>query len=112
MNQMLHESGWVELILWLVRRRRRFRVAGDSMRPALEPGDEVLIDPGATPRPGDIAVARHPFVRALRVVKRVEAVEDGRYILKGDNPLESDDSRAFGPVRGEDILGRVTSRLP
>lgn len=109
----INQSNLYELILWLLRRRRRFRITGDSMRPLLEPGDEVLVDSGAVPRPGDIVVARHPFIRNLRVIKRVEAVgEDGRYLLKGDNPIASDDSRAFGPVSGERILGRVTSRLP
>jgi hypothetical protein len=46
------------------------------------------------------------------LIKRVKVrLEDGRYRLEGDNPLESTDSRTFGPVTREFILGRVTSRF-
>lgn len=84
--------------------------------PLLKPGDEVLIDPLAyrrqPPQPGDIVVAQHPFQSDLRMVKRVKStLEDGRCYLAGDNPLESSDSRSFGPVTPRHILGRVTSRF-
>lgn len=86
------------------------------MLPILKPGEEVLVDTRAyrraTPRPGDIVVAQHPFQRDLQLVKRVNArLEDGRFCLGGDNPAESTDSRSFGPVAREQILGRVTSRF-
>ena len=86
------------------------------MLPLLNPGETILIDPKAyrhvSPTPGDIVVAQHPYRSNLRLVKRVVAeVETGRYLLAGDNPLESTDSRSFGPVGIEQILGRVTSRF-
>jgi nickel-type superoxide dismutase maturation protease len=86
------------------------------MLPGLKPGQEVLVNARAyrrvAPRPGDIVVARHPFRSDLEVVKRVTSqLEDGRFCLEGDNPTDSTDSRSFGPVAREQILGRVTSRF-
>ncbi len=117
MYDELKESHIRELLLWLLRLRRRFRVTGNSMTPLLKPGDEVLINPGAyrraPPKPGDIVVARHPYRADLRLVKRVASVlADGRCFIEGDNLSESTDSRSFGAVAFEQILGRVTSRFP
>jgi nickel-type superoxide dismutase maturation protease len=86
------------------------------MSPLLKAGDEVLVNPRAyvrtLPRPGDVVVARHPYRSGLRLVKRVAAVlENGHCLLEGDNSSESTDSRAFGPLPPEHILGRVTSRF-
>ena len=86
------------------------------MAPLFRPGDELLINPRAyrrkPPHPGDIVVARHPYRTDLRLIKRVAAVlEDGSCILEGENPSESTDSRSFGALPPERILGRVTSRF-
>ena len=116
MNDELKTGGLREFLLWLTRRRRRFRVSGRSMTPLLEPGQEVLINPAAyrhtLPQPGDIVVVRHPYQPHLRLIKRItDVLDEERYIVKGDNPLESTDSRSFGPVGFEHILGQVTSRF-
>jgi signal peptidase I len=93
MDDGLKDINLREFLLWLLRRRRRFRVTGNSMLPLLNLGDEVLVDPKAylhfRPHPDDIVVC----------------------LLEGDNPLESTDSRTFGPVSVEKIMGRVTSRF-
>lgn len=88
------------------------------MVPLLQPGDEVLVDLRAysqkRPRSGDVVVARHPHQVDLKIIKRVtDVVEDGRFYLQGDNPdpAASSDSRSFGLVSLEYILGRVTSRF-
>jgi nickel-type superoxide dismutase maturation protease len=105
-----------ELALWALGRRARFRVDGDSMSPALAPGDQILVDLGAyrrtRPRPGDVVLARHPYRRDVRLVKRVAGVAaDGRCELAGDNPAASTDSRGFGALPAEMVLGRVVLRL-
>ncbi|NEO16997.1 MULTISPECIES: nickel-type superoxide dismutase maturation protease [unclassified Moorena] len=105
-----------ELALLILRKRLRFRVTGGSMIPLLQPGEELLIDPRAyrhmPPKVGDIVVARHPYRKQLRLVKRVTVVlEDGRCFLQGDNPIESTDSRSFGLVDSQQIIGKVTSRF-
>jgi nickel-type superoxide dismutase maturation protease len=110
----LSPAGTKELLLWILRLRRRVRVRGESMLPHLRSGDEVLVDPYAyrrnAPRPGEIVLAQHPYQRDLKLVKRVEAVLEGdRYRLRGDNPSQSTDSRTFGNIPRGEILGRVTS---
>ncbi len=116
MTTPLKPAGYKEFLLWLLRRRWRFRVTGNSMLPLLKPTDEVLVDPHAyrhsPPQPGDIVIARHPLRPTVRLIKRVITDTDrGDYILQGDNPQESTDSRVFGAVPAGHILGRVTSRF-
>ncbi|MGB0385748.1 MAG: nickel-type superoxide dismutase maturation protease [Ardenticatenaceae bacterium] len=105
-----------EFLLWLFRFRQRFRVTNNSMLPLLKPGDEMLVDPrayrGKSPTPGDIVIAQHPNQTDLQIVKRVASVgEDGRCVLIGDNRRFSSDSRSFGAVDCDLILGRVSCRF-
>jgi nickel-type superoxide dismutase maturation protease len=116
MYDKLNERRPRELLWWLLRRRRRFRVSGTSMLPLLKPGDEVLVNPHAyrrtPPQPGDIVVAQHPFRPEVRLIKRVtDVLDSGHYVLKGDNPTESTDSRTFGAISASHIIGQVTSRF-
>ena len=60
------------------------------MHPLLEDSDEVLVDPRAPGRPGDVVVARHPFRRGMHLIKRLEAFdEQGHARLVGLNASES-----------------------
>ncbi len=86
------------------------------MRPLIADGDEVLVDARVfhrrSPRVGDIVVAKHPYQRDLFIVKRISATGDnGAVHLAGTNPDESTDSRVFGSVTRDQIIGRVTSRF-
>lgn len=106
-----------DLLLWLFRRYRRFRVTGNSMLPLLAPGQEVLIDAAAyrrrSPQPDDIVVAYHPQQPHLRIIKRIEFVaSEGRFYLKGENSSESSDSRQFGLVSQTQIVGQVVCLFP
>ena len=112
----LPDITWREFLLWIFRSRRRVRVTGPSMRPLLEPNDEVLVDIKAyrqnKPKVGDIVVVRHPHDPNLEMIKRVtEVFAHNRYFLKGDNPAFSTDSRSFGAVELNHLLGRVTCRF-
>ncbi len=116
MSHQLNSAGATDLLLWLLRKRRRFRVVGNSMLPLLSPGDTVLVDLAAyrvaAPRPGDLVIAQHPLQPDVRLVKRIESVVPGpQYVLKGDNPSESTDSRAFGAVTAQHIVGKVICRF-
>jgi len=106
-----------DVLLWLLGRRRRLRVAGRSMVPLLQPGEEVLIAPRAyrhsLPQSGDIVVARHPHTPDLLLIKQVARVDSEiGCILLGCNPAESTDSRQFGPVPPAALVGQVVCRLP
>lgn len=89
----------------------RVVVEGDSMRPALEPGDRLLVLPWLRPRPGTVVAAADPRDPARTIVKRVAAVDgDGCAVLLGDAPHASTDSRTFGPVPPDLVRGRAVWR--
>ena len=81
----------------------RFEARGTSMEPFVRDGDIVTVAPlrASRPKPGDIAAFVHPAAGGLRV-HRVVKVEDGRYVLKGDNALDAD-----GALSRDQILGVV-----
>jgi len=94
-------------------RRRRVRVADDSMRPTLEPGDRLLVDTGAyrdrSPSPGDVVVLVDPDLPSRWLVKRVRSVDaaTGAVDVRGDATDVARDSRRFGPVPLGSLVGRV-----
>ena len=113
----LKHSTWLDFILWLLRLRRRVRVAGASMFPLLNAGDILLFNPYAyrrrPPQPGELVVAYHPHKAKLKIIKRVAFITpDGRYHVRGDNRAASTDSDTFGPIPSKLILGQITSRFP
>jgi len=90
---------------------RRVAVHGDSMRPALEPGDRLLVVGFLSVRPGDVVAVVDPRDGERVLVKRVAAIDPGDGItVLGDNPAASTDSRTFGPVRPDHVLGRAVYR--
>jgi nickel-type superoxide dismutase maturation protease len=89
----------------------RFAVADTSMQPALEPGDRVVAVRWLRPCAGQIVVSRDPQQPARLLIKRVYGrSQDGQYVLLGDNQRMSRDSRAFGPVPANLIVGPVLWR--
>ncbi|MFB6891252.1 nickel-type superoxide dismutase maturation protease [Kitasatospora sp. NPDC056327] len=86
-------------------------VAGDSMVPTLRDGDRLLVRYGARIRPGAVVVFRHPFQQNLLVVKRADGRRPkGWWLLSDNRPVDSD-SRSYGAVPDELVLGRVLLRL-
>ena len=95
---------------------RRFRVEDESMRPTLEPGDYVLVNRWAyrlrSPGPGDLVVVQDPEVPKRFLVKRVSDAKNAAHVeVLGDNRASSRDSRAFGPIAIDRIVGKVWLRL-
>ena len=87
------------------------RVTGPSMSPTVRHGDRLLarrLSAGARVRPGDVVLARFPARPELLVVKRVRGPVPGGVWVEGDNPLVTDDSRAFGVAV---VVGLVVARL-
>lgn len=87
---------------------RRVEVEGDSMRPALAPGDRVLAVRRGPCRPGSLVVLRDPGGGTRMLVKRLAGSGPEGLVVLGDNPGWSTDSRAFGPVPS--VWGRVIYR--
>ena len=93
------------------------RIQGSSMLPTFCDGDAVLVQSGAydelRPIPGDVVLVDHPFQPGIRMVKRVRQIlENGRVFVIGDNLRESTDSRSFGALRPDQVIGRVTGTAP
>ena len=69
---------------------RLIRVDGDSMSPALENGDYILIKKARSQvklRPGLIYVVNHD--RLGRIIKRLKSVDQDGLWFSGDNPAST-----------------------
>ncbi|WP_344445487.1 nickel-type superoxide dismutase maturation protease [Kitasatospora nipponensis] len=86
-------------------------VSGPSMVPTLYHGDRVVVRYGAKVRPGAVVLARHPLRQDLLVVKRVTGRRPKGWWLLSDNQFLGNDSREYGAVPAELVLGRVLLRL-
>ena len=94
---------------------RMIKVTGESLSPLFHEGDYVLIT--TIPfvvnkiKAGDMVVFQHPSYGTL--IKQVERAdrEQGTLSVIGINP-NSVDSRRFGPIRRQDVIGRVIWHIP
>ncbi len=112
MNDEIPIAGFLQKLRLFVGQLQGFEIEGDSMHPTFKTGDRVLIDDRSMLHIGDIVVAHHPFKASVKIVKRIESLEkDGSLNLIGDNPNESSDSRGFGSVKRDDVIGKVVFRL-
>ena len=107
-----------------------WRIEGSSMEPTLHDGDRVIVDLWSisrrAPQPREVVVLRGPGDE--EIVKRVardpypgdatypsawiattSALEPS-YVVLGDNPTASSDSRTFGRIPRHRIFGRVIWR--
>ena len=87
------------------------RVSGASMVPAYYDGDRILVRYGGAVGPGEAVLARDPREPERILLKRIARREDGGWWLLADNPYAPGDSRQFGAVPDELVLGRVAAKL-
>lgn len=95
---------------WAWRQLERTEVSGDSMRPALQPGDRLLVWRTKAIKVGDIVAAVDPRLADRTVLKRTAAVRDNGVFLLGDNEARSTDSRHFGLVPLRLVRGKAVYR--
>ncbi|TML93370.1 MAG: nickel-type superoxide dismutase maturation protease [Actinobacteria bacterium] len=88
----------------------RVVVEGESMSPALIPGDRLLVVRTRRVRRGDVVALLDPRERDRTIVKRVDRVEGDAVTVLGDNSGASTDSRCFGPVDRRELRGRAIYR--
>lgn len=92
----------------------RYAVEGDSMTPAFSDGQRVLVNRLAywfrEPKPGDVVIVRDPRDPARALLKRIDRRANGGWLVLGDNPAASTDSRHFGPVAKSLLIGKVWAR--
>lgn len=89
-----------------------FKVIGHSMEPKIEHGDIVLASNifylFKKPRINDIVSFRK---KDKILLKRITRIDEGKYFLEGDNKNDSLDSRKFGHISKEQILGKVVIKI-
>lgn len=107
-------AAWARLRPYIV------SVEGESMVPALLPGQLVLVARGLRPRAGNIVVVEGPD--GVAMVKRISAgpgdeampgwvLGPEEWLVLGDNREASTDSREFGALPGSAIRGKVVLTL-
>ncbi len=92
----------------------RYRVEGESMLPEISPGERVLVNKAAywlgKPSTGDLVVLRDPRDSRRLLLKRLDTPDGDRWHVAGANAPASTDSRTFGPVERELLVGKVLLR--
>jgi nickel-type superoxide dismutase maturation protease len=86
------------------------RVIGDSMLPTLQCGDFLLIKRIGPIEVGDLVAVQVDPASDQLLIKRVVDIEAGLYWLSGDNVKASKDSRSFGWISEQQIMGTVLIR--
>jgi signal peptidase I len=102
---------------------RIYAIPSASMAPTLQAGDHIIVTPyRGTPQRGDVIVFRAPSSSDELMVKRItgepgDAVDAGAgrivvvpagcYFVLGDNRQDSFDSRNWGPLPRDLIVGRA-----
>jgi signal peptidase I len=88
---------------------RLLKISGSSLSPVYQEGDFVLVSKipflVRPPKVGDVVVFRRaPYGLLIKLVERV--LPDGKLWVAGTRPV-SVDSYEFGPVKREDLEGKV-----
>lgn len=86
----------------------KFKISGHSMEPAIKNKQHVLISkiPYFFSEPSVkeiVAFKKNQKILIKRIVRKI----GDKYFLAGDNSKDSLDSRSFGLVSKNDILGKV-----
>ena len=88
--------------------RQHLRVVGNSMEGTISEGDLVIFKTrNLNLEIGDIVVAFHPKIKSKLIIKRIYKIYQNKFDLRGDNPLSSTDSREWGLIKLDLIIGKV-----
>lgn len=83
------------------------RVMGHSMRPTILEGDFLLVKKADSYQIGELVVVQ---LAEQKLVKRLVDTRADQVWLSGDNIKASDDSRKFGWIEKNKIIGKVLFR--
>lgn len=85
----------------------RYEITGESMVPAFQPGERVLVWRWGTVRQGDTVVFSK---NGMTLVKRAVEKNGDRWLMRGDNWTQSTDSLDFGEINNTEIGGKVIGK--
>ncbi|MFP4552479.1 MAG: S26 family signal peptidase [Actinomycetota bacterium] len=80
---------------------KRYRVAGHSMTPTLQPGQEVVAVDTRLPEPGNLVVFEHPDRTGFWLIKRL--ADRSGWITSDNEELSDTDSRTLGRLPLESL---------
>jgi len=89
----------------------RFVVRGSSMEPTFVDGDILRVRKSFKKLDVGDAVVLHDPRDGRLILKRIEQINAGHYFVKGDNFDKSTDSRRFGEVTKNEIVGKILKKL-
>lgn len=116
----------VPIRLWVA---QPFIVSGASMEPTFSNGDYLMVDELSyhfrEPEKNEVVIFRYPLNPSKFFIKRIAGVpgetididgketdlDEGEYFVIGDNRGASSDSRIWGPVKEDLMIGRAFIRL-
>lgn len=87
-----------------------YKVSGESMQPDYMAGDFLLIKTTKEISIGDDVVLLDPRTNS-KIFKRVKDIIEEMYFVEGINLQASTDSRHFGPVSFNHILGKCVKKI-
>tara|TARA_Y100001970_G_scaffold288521_1_gene416057 strand:- start:9776 stop:10177 length:402 start_codon:yes stop_codon:yes gene_type:complete len=100
-------SAWV--IKNLLLGKKICKVSGDSMNPLILHDNYVFYKPYKLRKTklfhNQILICNHPTKKDFLLIKRISKINSNSIEIKGDNQIESLDSRTFGVVNKKSILG-------
>ena len=90
----------------------KFKISGHSMEPQFKNGDKVLASfipfLFQSPKINDIVIFEY---KNKAFVKRIKKITGKKYFVQGDNRNDSKDSRIFGEILKDQILGKFIFKL-
>ena len=91
---------------------KKYKVFGHSMEPFLKNEDICLISSVPylfkNPKINDIVLF---IYKDKKYLKRVTKISEQGYFLKGDNNTDSFDSKNFGLIKRDKIIGKVIFKI-
>ena len=110
-KSLFQEPDLFTLFSIMIGYRQHLRVVGDSMEGTISEGDLIIykkINPkNLDLNVGDIIVASHPTIKSKLIIKRIYKIYQNKFDLRGDNFLSSTDSREWGLIELDLIVGKV-----
>ncbi len=110
-KSLFKKPGLITLLTLIIGYRQYLRVVGNSMEGILSEGDLITykkINPkNLDLKIGDLVVAFHPKIKSKLIIKRIYRIYQDKFDLRGDNFLCSTDSREWGLLELDLIVGKV-----